>query len=463
MCIDVFFKRDHRNKKVRGVVLDEMELVRRHRLIWLCLLCCVIAIASTLAGRALLYGINLCTNIFYFQTWSFHEISPAENHLGIFAIFIPAIGGIIVGLMARYGSKSIRGHGIPEAMENILKNESRISPKMTFLKPISSAIAIGSGGPFGAEGPIIATGAALGSWFGQIVNVSTYERKIMLASGAAAGMTAIFGTPFSAILLSIELLLFEFRAKSFLPVALATVVSATLRYIFVGASPFFAMPDMSVPNISNLILYLIFGAITGFLCVIVTKSIYWVEDTFEKLPIHWMWWPALGGIFVGIIGLIEPFTLGVGYKNISMSLDGTVTIAMAYSILFWKFLSWAIALGSGTSGGTLAPLLTIGSAFGFLCGNLVSFLFPSLNVDPHVMALVGMAALFTGCSRALLTSVIFALEVTNQPIGLVPLLGCCSVAYLVSSLVMENSIMTEKIVRRGTKVPHEYYPRLERQ
>lgn len=435
-----------------------MELVRRRRLISLCLICCVVAVASTLIGHILLKGINLFTNIFYFQKFSLEEHAPMENTLGYLAIFVPAVGGIIVGLMARFGSESIRGHGIPEAMDTILTNESRISPKVTFLKPISSAIAIGSGGPFGAEGPIIATGAALGSWIGQVMPVTTYERKIILASGAAAGMTAIFGTPFSAVLLAIELLLFEFRAKSFLPVSLATVVSATMRYAMTGSEAFFVMPDMAVPDMSKLSLYLAFGAIVGVLCVIVTKSVYWIEDLFEKLPVHWMWWPAIGGLFVGIIGLIEPHSLGVGYKNITMNLDGTITIALAFSIMFWKFISWAIALGSGTSGGTLAPIMTVGSAFGFLFGSMVTAFFPSLGVDPHVMALIGMAALFAGSSRALLTSVIFAFEITKQPVGLVPLMGCCSIAYLVSSLLMDTSIMTEKIVRRGIKVPHEYYP-----
>jgi H+/Cl- antiporter ClcA len=387
------------------------------------------------------------------------ERAPGENTLGYFAVIIPVVGGLIVGVMARYGSKAIRGHGIPEAMENILQRESRIPRRITFLKPLSSAVAIGSGGPFGAEGPIIATGGALGSWLGQIVPVSPYERKILLASGAAAGMTAIFGTPLSAVMIAIELLLFEFRAKSFVPVALATVVAATLRSIFVSTDSFFDMPALTATSIPNLLVILAFGVAMGLMCVVVTKSIYWIEDHFERIPIHWMWWPAIGGLAVGIIGLIEPRSLGVGYGNISMSLSGTLTVGMACSILVWKFLSWAIALGSGTSGGTLAPLLTLGSAFGFIVGTLLSTYFPSLQTDPHAMALVGMAALFAGSSRALLTSVLFALEATKQPLGLVPLLGCCSIAYIVSSLLMKNSIMTEKIVRRGLEVPHEYYPK----
>ncbi|HEX7674108.1 MAG TPA: chloride channel protein [Bdellovibrio sp.] len=438
----------------------ETELIQRRRILFICFLCCGVAVAAMGIAQLLLWGIQLFTNIFYFQSFSLTERAPGENTLGWMAVFVPVIGGLIVGLMARFGSAAIRGHGIPEAMENILQKESRIPRRITFLKPLSSAIAIGSGGPFGAEGPIIATGGALGSWLGQVIPMSSYERKVILASGAAAGMTAIFGTPLAAVLLAIELLLFEFRARSFIPVALATVVAATLHTIFISKDAFFAMPDLTSPDIPNLILYLVFGAVMGVLCVAVTKSIYWIEDAFEHLPIHWMWWPAIGGLAVGLIGLVEPHSLGVGYGNITLSLSGKLTLAAAGSILVWKFLSWAIALGSGTSGGTLAPLLTLGSTFGLIVGTLLATYFPELHVDPQALALVAMASLFAGSSRALLTSVVFALEATKQPVGLVPLLGCCSVAYLISSLMMQNSIMTEKIVRRGTKVPHEYYPRL---
>lgn len=433
------------------------ELARRRRILLISALCCVVSVASMVIAKLLLLGISLFTNIFYFQRFSLENVSPSDNHLGWLAIFVPAVGGVIVGLMAKYGSPGIRGHGIPEAMENILKRESRVPRRITFLKPISSAIAIGSGGPFGAEGPIIATGGALGSWLGQLVPVSSYERKIILAAGAASGMTAIFGTPFSAVLLAIELLLFEYRAKSFIPVALATVVAATLRTTVFGNEAFFVMPTIRPPDLVTLFVYLAFGGLIGLLAVGVTKSIYWVEDLFEKLPMHWMWWPVLGGLIVGIIGLIEPHALGVGYDNITLSLAGKWGVAAALSIFVWKFLAWSIALGSGTSGGTLAPILTLGSAFGFLFGTALSNYFPELHTDVSTMALIGMAALFAGSSRALLASVIFALEGTQQPVGLVPLLGCCSIAYLVSSLLMKNTIMTEKIARRGLTVPHEYY------
>jgi H+/Cl- antiporter ClcA len=428
------------------------------RLLLICTLSIALGIISTVVARVLLWAIAFFTNLFYFQKISLAEAAPGANTLGWWAILVPIIGGVIVGLMARYGSPAIRGHGIPEAMENILLKESRIPKRIAILKPLSAAVSIGSGGPFGAEGPIIATGGALGSMIGQFIPVSKSERKILLAAGAAAGMAAIFGTPFAAVLLAIELLLFEFRPKSFIPVALAAVMAATLRSVYVDKNSFMTIPDLLPPDLISFAVYLLSGLVIGVLSVIVTKSIYFLEDHFERIPIHWMWWPAIGGIFVGIIGVIEPRSLGVGYGNIQIALDNKILLWSALSLLVWKFFSWALALSSGTSGGTLAPLLTIGALFGLILAQALKYFFPDLSIDVHVMALIGMAGLFAGASRSLLASVVFALEATRQPIGIIPLLGACSLAYLVSVLMMENSIMTEKIVRRGVKVPHEYYP-----
>jgi len=383
-------------------------------------------------------------------------VSPANNHLGLWVVVVPVVGGLIVGAMARWGSKAIRGHGIPEAMEQILRNESRIPPRITWLKPISSAIVIGTGGPFGAEGPIIATGGALGSLLGQLIHVTADERKTLLAAGAAAGMAAIFAAPVSSVLLAIELLLFERRARSLIPVALAAVAATSIRYSLEGSQAIFAMPPFAIPGIAALSVYIFLGALLGVIGAGITKLTYGIEDMFGKLPIHWMWWPALGGLAVGAIGYFEPQTLGVGYDNIAAILNGHLALGALVALCLLKCLSWSIALGSGTSGGTLAPLFTIGGAFGGTIGLALSGWFPWFNVDPRIAALVGMAALFTGASRAFLTSVVFAFETTQQPHGLLPLLGGCAAAYLVSGLLMRNTIMTEKIIRRGVRVPSDY-------
>ncbi|WP_448698514.1 chloride channel protein [Mucilaginibacter sp. AW1-3] len=418
----------------------------------------LVAIAISFIARFLVSLINVVTNLSFFGTFSVAFHSPANNTLGLWVIVIPAIGGILVGLMALYGSKAIRGHGIPEAMEQILVNESNIKPSITFLKPISSAIAIGTGGPFGAEGPIIATGGALGSTLGQIFKITANERKIILASGATAGMSAIFGTPIAAVFLAIELLLFEFSPRSILPVALACITGAAGHHLLFESGPVFPMPELAIPNNIALGLYSLIGVVIGFLSLGITKIVYLIEDAFEKLPIHWIWWPAIGGLVVGAIGFFAPHTLGVGYDNIIGVLSGTWSLKLICTLCFFKFLSWAIALGSGTSGGTLAPLLTIGGAAGAIIGTVILQFFPDAGITLPMAALIGMASMFAGASRAYLTSIVFALEATMQSHALLPLLGACTAAYMISFFLMENTIMTEKIARRGVFTPDSFEP-----
>ncbi len=419
-------------------------------------LCVALGALSALTAVILMRLIGFFTNLSFFGRLSTATVSPAENHLGIFVVVVPMIGAVIIGLMARFGSKAIRGHGIPEAMEQVLTNQSRIPARVTFLKPLSAAISIGTGGPFGAEGPIIATGGALGSLLGQILKITTSERKTLLAAGAAAGMAATFGSPVSAVLLAIELLLFEFRSRSLIPVALASVTATGLRRLTEGNAPVFAMPDLPAPSMEALTIYCVIGALVGIAAVLVTRAVYIVEDAFEKLPIHWMWWPAIGALVVGVIGYAAPRTLGVGYNNISDILSSNLTLQTVGFLCAMKFISWCIALGSGTSGGTLAPLFTVGGGLGALFGAVAANLLPPMGIDPRIAALVGMAAMFAGASRALLASVVFAFETTRQPMGLLPLLGGCTTAYLLSCLLMKQTIMTEKIARRGIRVPSEY-------
>jgi H+/Cl- antiporter ClcA/CBS domain-containing protein len=325
-----------------------------------------------------------------------------------------------------------------------------------FLKPLSAAISIGTGGPFGAEGPIIATGGAFGSVVGQLLHSTAAERKTLLASGAAAGMAATFGSPVSAVLLAVELLLFEFRSRSIIPVALAASTAAGVRIAFEGVEPVFAMANLQAPTQAALGVYILLGGVLGLISVVVTRAVYAIEDAFEHLPIHWMWWPAMGAVVVGVVGYLAPDTLGVGYYNISNILSDKLTVSAILFLCGMKFVSWSIALGSGTSGGTLAPLFTIGGGLGAVLGAGVIAVAPGLGVDVRIAALVGMAAIFAGASRAMLASAVFAFETTLQPLGLLPLLGGCAAAQLVSSYLMRNSIMTEKIARRGIRTPEDY-------
>ena len=430
----------------------------RLRVFTLSLISFFIAALASFTAKFLVYLINLFTNLSFHGILSAANTSPAENSLGIFVIIVPVIGGIIVGLMAYYGSQAIRGHGIPEAMEQILVNQSRIKPSITYLKPLSSAVSIGTGGPFGAEGPIIATGGALGYTLGQLLNISNNERKILLAGGAAAGMSAIFGSPVAAIFLAIELLLFEFSPRSLIPVVIACITGGAGHYFLFGPGPMFPMPAVNPPGINALIGYGGLGIAIGVFAAGVTRSVYFLEDSFDKIPVHWMWWPAIGGVAVGIVGLINPHTLGVGYDNITDVLSGTMTLRIILSLCLLKLVSWSIALASGTSGGTLAPLFIIGGSAGAMLGLALQHLFPHAGIVLPIAALAGMSAMFAGASRALLTSILFAIETTSELNAILPLLLACTASYLVSFFLLENTIMTEKIARRGIKTPVSFEP-----
>ena len=438
----------------------EYEPIDR-RVVLIAGLCVVLAAGAALAAQLLTHLIGLVTNLAFYGRWSTEFVSPGGGHQHPLALLlIPVAGALVVGVMARYGSAAIRGHGIPEVMEKVLLGESRIPARVLFLKPASAAVAIGTGGPFGAEGPIIATGGALGSLIGQFLRVTADERKILLSAGAAAGMTATFGTPVSAVLLAVELLLFEYRPRSLIPVTLAAVVAAGVRALFEGTAPVFAMPPFSQPTLIALAAYAVLGMVIGALAAGITRATYGIEDAFERVGhrfrIHWMWWPALGAVVVGIVGLIEPRTLGVGYENITGALGGSIAGQALLLLVILKFVSWAVYLGSGTSGGTLAPLFTIGGGIGAWIGGLSALLMPGLGVEAGVAGLVGMASIFAGASHALLASVVFAFETTRQPVGLLPLLAGCTAAYLVSLLINRHSIMTEKLARRGVSVRSEY-------
>jgi len=419
------------------------------RLPGICALAAVIGVLGTIAAVVLLKLIYLFTNVFFYGTLSFANQSPADNKLGVWVVLIPALGGLIVGLIARFGSDKIRGHGIPEAIEAILFGKSRMSPKVAVLKPLSSGIVIGSGGPFGAEGPIIMTGGALGSLLAQCVKVTAAERKTLLVAGAAAGMTAVFGTPVAAVLLAVELLLFEWRPRSFLPVALACAVAGFMRAMWFGIGPLFPL-ETAPPSAISLLSCLILGVASGALASGLSIALYATEDLFAKLPLHWMWWPAIGGLAVGLGGLIEPRVLGVGYDVIGDLLHQQLAVKVAVAILVVKAIIWVIALGSGTSGGVLAPLLMLGAGLGIVMGPVL----PGHEVA--LWPLVAMAATLGATLGAPLTAIVFAFGLTHDSNALLPLLAATLVAHGFTTVVMRRSIMTEKIARRGYHIYREY-------
>jgi H+/Cl- antiporter ClcA/CBS domain-containing protein len=420
-----------------------------HRTLALAAMAVVIGVGGVGSAWILVKLIALVTNLTWFGILSVATIPLSQATRGPWMVLAPAVGGLIIGLMARFGSEKIRGHGIPEAIEAILIGGSRMSPKVAVLKPVSSAISIGTGGPFGAEGPIIMTGGAIGSLFAQCFNLSAAERKTLLVAGAAAGMTAIFGTPIAAVLLAVELLLFEWKPRSFIPVGVAAIVSIMLRPLLFGSGPLFPYPaDPHLP-IWGLGLCVGVGVLSGLQSGLLTTLLYKLEDLFERLPIHWMWWPMIGGLIVGAGGLIEPRALGVGYDVIGDLLSGHVDARGALTILLVKAGIWLIALASGTSGGVLAPLLIIGGALGWLLGLV-------LPGDPGFWALLGMAGMMGGTMRAPLTGTLFAVELTGNVEVLAPLLAATVAAFCVTVLLLKRSILTEKIARRGQHITREY-------
>jgi chloride channel protein, CIC family len=421
------------------------------RVIPISLLAVGIACVSTFVAWALLRLIGFFTNIFYYGRVSTAFISPAGHHLGWFAVLIPVAGGLIIGFMARYGSERIRGHGIPETLESILINGSRIQPRLAILKPISAAISIGSGGPFGAEGPIIMTGGAFGSVISQIFHLTAAERKTLLVAGAAAGMSATFATPVAAVLLAVELLLFEWKPRSAIPVALSSATAGAMRRYVLGLDPLFPVPPHAIfIGPEGLMGCVIAGLLAGGLSALLTIGVYSAEDLFAKLPIHWKWWPAIGGLAIGLGGMIFPQALGVGYDTIHALLEGVVPQAVIARVLLVKSAIWAISLGSGTSGGVLAPLLMMGAALG---GVEARFL-PQEGAG--FWPLVSMGAILGGTMRAPFTAVLFALELTHDINVLLPLLVAAMLAHATTVLLLKRSILTEKVARRGFHLTREY-------
>jgi chloride channel protein, CIC family len=432
-------------------VLRDFSVDRR---VWLLSAAALLIGAGGAALAALLlHCIALSTNLFYYHRFSLAPVSPAGSPLGHWMPLVPILGGILVGLMARYGSDKIRGHGIPEAIEAILLRGARVDPKIAILKPVSAAIAIGSGGPFGAEGPIIMTGGAFGSLIAQWMKLTDAERTTLLVAGAAAGMSATFAAPLAAVLLAVELLLFEWRPRSLVPVAFASTTAAVLRVYWLGTGPIFEMPFTASPANAALPLEaLAIGLLVGAAATALSRMMYGFEDLFGHLPLHWMWWPAIGGLAVGIGGFFFPRGLGVGYENIAELLRGSAPMQLILGVLLAKSLMWAFSLGSGTSGGVLAPLLMIGGAL----GELLAVIAHASTQTQALCALVGMGAMLSGSLGVPLTAIVFSLELTHCLPAILPLTIACFASHVVTSLVMPRSILTEKLGRRGYHLTREY-------
>jgi CIC family chloride channel protein len=427
------------------------------RMVLVSFLAAGIGLVAGVVAFALYKLIGLFTNLFFFHRWSTDFSSAQHNHLGWMVIVTPVIGGLIVGVMAKYGTSKIKGHGIPEAMEAVLFNRSRIAPRVAILKPISAAIAIGTGGPFGAEGPIIQTGGAIGSLVGQAFHTTAVERKVLLACGAAAGMSATFNTPIAGVILAIELLLFEFKSRSFIPLVIASTLATAVHMQLLGLGPMFHVSPMDFAIPRGLPFYLVLGVICGLAAVGFSKLLYWVEDQFEKLPFDEMWWPAIGALGLGVIGFFVPRVLGVGYDTIGDILNGQLAWKILLVVMLAKAAALAVSLGSGTSGGLLAPCFMWSAAMGGIFAMVSNRFLPGAHLSPAAFALVAMGAVFGAASRATFTFIIFAFEITRDYNSVLPLMLVSVIADGVAMLFMPNSsIMTEKLARRGLRVHQDY-------
>lgn len=427
-----------------------------YRLELMSLLAALIGVLAGFIAYILYDLIGLFTNLAYYHEWSFHFRSPENTHLGPWIIVTPVIGGMIIGFMAKYGSEKIKGHGIPEAMEAVLTSRSRIEAKVAILKPLSAAIAIGTGGPFGAEGPIIQTGGAFGSLVGQLISTTASERKVLLACGAGAGMAATFNTPIAGVILAIELLLFEFRSRSFIPLVIACTLATSIRAILLGQRSMFTMGNVNFDVVHGLPFYLLIGIISGIAAIGFTKLLYWVEDQFDRLPIDDLWHPAIGALGLGVIGFFVPRVLGVGYDTISDILNNNLALKLLILIAVFKALALVISLGSGTSGGLLAPMFMSSAALGGAFAIVVNRIFPGAHLSPGAYALVAMAAVFGSASRATFAFIVFAFEITHDYNAILPLMLGCVIADMIALRYLPSSIMTEKLARRGLRVPEEY-------
>jgi chloride channel protein, CIC family len=423
---------------------------------WISLLAVLIGVLAGLIAYVLYDLIALFTNLTFYHLVSIHFRSPEQTRIGPWIILMPVIGGLIVGFMAKYGSPKIKGHGIPEAMEAVLTSRSRIEARVAILKPLSAAIAIGTGGPFGAEGPIIQTGGAFGSLVGQMISTTASERKVLLACGAGAGMAATFNTPIAGVILAIELLLFEFRARSFIPLVIACTLATSVRGVLFGQHSMFSMGNVDFDVPRGLPFYLLLGVICGIAAIGFTKLLYWVEDHFDRLPIDELWHPAIGALGLGIIGFFVPRVLGVGYDTISDILNNNLTLELLVLICVFKALALVISLGSGTSGGLLAPMFMSSAALGGVFAMAVNAIVPGAHLSPGAFALVAMAAVFGAASRATFAFIVFAFEITRDYNAILPLMLGCVIADLIALRYLKTSIMTEKLARRGLHVPGEY-------
>ena len=418
-----------------------------------------VGLVSGYVALGLLDLIYLLTGLFFHGQWALRPWTPLNHSIGAWVILIPIIGGVLVGLMIHLWEPTLKGHGIPEAMQAVLMDKSIVRARVALLKPLATALAIGTGGPFGAEGPIIQTGAALGSLFGQKLGLSAYDRRVLLAAGAGGGMAATFMAPLAGIMVAVELILFEFRARSFVPVAFAAAIADAIAVHYRGRAPMFPAPIFQLASMHELWLFGLLGLICGLVGWGMTEALFWLDNLFDKLPLRPLavWAPTLGALFLGIIGYFFPQVFGTGYDTIRLILNAHLAAAALLRTSAAKFWALVISLGSGTTGGVFAPSLVIGGGVGAAFGLGWRALLPHAALSPPAFyALCAMAAVFGAIARAPFTAIVFLFELSHDPASVLPLIVCVMAADGLMRLLSPDSMMTGKLAKRGLVVTQDY-------
>ncbi len=438
--------------RLRRLLLQNLELI---------VLAVVIGLVGGLGAivfRWLLFGIG---NLFFYHDFSVRFSSPLGHSLGWTVIFLPAIGGLLVGLITHFFAPETRGHGVPEVMEAVAVRGGRIRGRVVVAKALASGLTIGSGGSSGREGPIVQIGSGAASWLSQALRLDAADTRLLVACGATAGITATFNTPIAGVLFGIELILLEFKTRSFVPLVTASVFATIVSRLFLGSEPAFVVPAYAFESTWEIPLYLVLGLIAGVAGILVIRALYGTEDLFDRLPLHPVLKPALGGLLLGALGLGFPQVFGVGYETVSTILGGGVGeagLALAGFLIVLgvvKIAALSLTLGSGGSGGVFAPSLFIGAAIGGAYGVIVNLVFPGATAPYQAYALVGMAAVFAAASRATFTSIIMLFEMTLDYDIILPLMFACVIADIVAWLVYPHTIYTRKLVERGVRIEQD--------
>ncbi|MBW1768813.1 MAG: chloride channel protein, partial [Deltaproteobacteria bacterium] len=396
------------------------------------------------------YLITFIQSIFYGPGDDFIEL--ARSTPWYFRIWVPALGGLVIGPLVYFLAREAKGHGVPEVMEAVALRSGIIRKRVVFIKSLTSAICIGTGGSVGREGPIVQIGSAIGSTIGQLLRVSADRIRTLVGCGAAAGIAATFNAPIAGTMFAIEVVLGDFGLAIFSPIVISSVVATAVSRHFLGDTPAFIVPAYELISVWELPLYVILGLFCAVAAVTFTTLLYRSEDIFDHLRFPEYLKAALGGLILGVMGLLFPHILGVGYAAIDLSLMEGLSLWLLFVLALCKILATSITIGSGGSGGIFAPSLFIGAMVGGFFGTVAHQIFPEATASPGAYSIVGMGAVVSGTTHGPLSAILILFEMTGDYKIILPLMIACIISSMASSQLLEESIYTLKLARRGVNI-----------